>query len=140
MYKYSNSSLSKLKECHPDLIKIFEYVIQHFDNTITEGHRGEEEQEFYYQKGKSKVKYPNSNHNKTPSLAIDSIPYPINYDDKQTISYFAGFVMGVAAFMKDTAYITNTLRWGGDWHMKNIADGWDMPHFEIINFGIHDDD
>lgn len=139
MPNYSTSSLSKLSTCHGDLIRLFTFVVKHLDNTILEGHRDRQAQNKYYEAGLSKVQWPNGKHNKQPSRAVDSVPYPIRWPkDAKTfvdaitrrcrIFYYAGFVMGVAAHMNIK------LRWGGDWNKDfdfrndNFFDG---VHFEL---------
>ena len=79
MPEYSNSSKAKLRTCDPDLQKLFNFVIEYLDNSILEGHRDEKTQNQYFAQGKSKVKFPFSKHNKLPSQAVDSVPYPIDW-------------------------------------------------------------
>ena len=81
-----------------------------------------------YNKGNSKVKFPNGKHNKSPSVAVDVAPYPINWRDRDRFHYFAGYVLGIASQMGIK------IRWGGDWDMDtqtkdNNFD--DLVHFEI---------
>lgn len=128
MPSFSQKSLDKLNTCHPDLQKLFKEVIKHWDCTVLEGYRDQATQDEYYRTGKSKLKYPNGKHNKTPSLAVDVVPYPIDWNDKERFRAFGGFVLGVAATLNIP------LRWGGDWNgNKNFKDESfiDMPHFEL---------
>ena len=128
MPKFGKRSMSKLETCHEDLQQIFYQVIKHFDCTVTEGHRGEEAQNKYFEEGKSKVKFPKGRHNSYPSRAIDVAPYPIDYNDLDRFYYFAGFVKGVAAMLDIP------IRWGGDWNDDTqVKDtGFkDLPHFEL---------
>ena len=60
--------------------ELFNEVIKYFDCTLIQGHRGEEEQNKYFDEGKSKVRYPNGRHNARPSNAVDVVPYPIDWD------------------------------------------------------------
>lgn len=135
MPAYGARSKSNLEECHQDLQTIFNEVIKYLDNSIIEGHRGEAEQNEVYRKGLSKVKYPNSKHNKQPSMAVDAVPYPIDWEDTNRMRYFAGHVMGIARLLKDRGIIDHNLRWGGDWDMDTeLKDNrfQDLPHFELI--------
>ncbi len=128
MPSFSAKSQAKLATCHPDLQRVFNEVVKHFDCTIVEGHRGKEDQDRYYAQGKSKVKYPNGKHNKEPSLAVDVIPYPVDWNARERFCYFAGFVKGVAKMMGVN------IRWGGDWDSDTeLADNQfdDLPHFEL---------
>lgn len=131
MPKFSKSSLSKLKTCDEELQKLFLHVVTHFDCTIVQGHRDKRTQNKYYKEGKSKLQWPNSNHNSKPSRAVDVAPYlngSVSWDKDQCYT-FGGFVLGVAAMMRIP------IRWGGDWDGdKNIKDQTfnDLVHFELI--------
>jgi len=128
MPKFGNKSQKNLNTCDPRLIELFEEVIEHFDCTVLQGHRGEEEQNEAFEKGFSKLKYPQGKHNKYPSLAVDVAPYPVDWKDTQRFIYFAGFVKGIASQMG------LNIRWGGDWDSDNeLKDNKfnDLPHFEI---------
>lgn len=95
-------------------------VIKYRDCTIICGERDKFAQEKAFSEGKSKAHWGSSKHNYRPSLAVDVMPYPINWDDLDGLREFAGFVLGVAAVMQIP------VRWGG--HFKNFFDG---PHFEL---------
>ena len=123
MPSYSAKSIERLKTCHPLLQELFLEVIKHRDCAILFGHRNRADQEEAFNNGRSKAHYGQSYHNYYPSLAVDAMPFPINWDDIKGIHEFAGFVLGVAA-AKDIP-----VRWGG--HFKNFFDG---PHFELIGF------
>ena len=77
MHFYSLRSLDMLTSCCADLIHLFTEVIKYRDCTVLCGRRGKEEQDEAYKNKKSKVKYPESAHNRFPSRAIDVAPYPI---------------------------------------------------------------
>ncbi len=107
---------------------LFNEVVKHFDCRVIGGHRGEELQQRYFALKKTKVQFPNSKHNPMPSLAVDVIPYPVNWKDKERFYYFAGFVKGVASQMG------LKIRWGGDWDSDtDLHDQtfMDLPHFEM---------
>jgi hypothetical protein len=48
------------------------------DFKILCGHREEKEQNEAFNKGNSKLKWPQSKHNSLPSLAVDIAPFPVN--------------------------------------------------------------
>lgn len=130
MNKFSKSSKDRLSTCRFDLQTLFREVIKGFDCTVLQGRRGEEEQNRLFEQNKTKVKYDKSKHNKNPSLAIDVVPYPINWNDRERFHYFAGYVMGIACNMKIK------LRWGGDWDRDTQVDDNsfdDLPHYELID-------
>lgn len=129
MRTFGTQSAAKLATCHPDLQKVFNFVIGHYDCTVLEGHRGQEAQDEAFRRGTSKLKWPNGNHNKTPSLAVDVLPYPIDWKDLDRMRLFAGFVLGAASAMGIK------LRWGGDWDGdRDMKDQTfhDLPHFELV--------
>ena len=132
---YSNISQTRLNECYRDLQIIFAEVLPFFDHSIICGHRGEQEQTVAFESGFSKVNYPDSKHNGYPSLAVDAVPYPIDWKDEKRMIYFAGFVMSTAKRLKKEGRISHDLRWGGDWDKDTeLKDNkfQDYPHFELI--------
>lgn len=131
---YSQKSKDKLSTCQNDLQIIFNEVIKYFDNTILDGHRGKERQDKAYREGFSKVQYPNSKHNDCPSLACDSVPYPIDWKDINRMRYYAGFVVGTSWTLYHQGIISHVLRTGFDWDKDTeLSDNrWnDAPHFEL---------
>lgn len=130
MAKYGSSSKRRLSTCHDDLQRVFNEVIKYVDCSILEGHRGEEKQNEYFEKGNSKVKFPNGRHNANPSMAVDVMAYPIDWEDRERNTLFAGFVLGMAKSMGVN------LRWGGDWDSDfNLKENYfdDHPHFELLD-------
>ena len=98
------------------------------DCSVLEGHRSKDRQNSLYAEGKTKLRYPNGRHNEYPSRAVDVVPYPVDWNDRERFHLFAGFVIGTAMSMG-----TN-LRWGGDWNQNWEVDDNkfdDFPHFEI---------
>ena len=129
MPKFGTVSKKNLASAHPDLQKLFNIIIKTIDCSVTEGHRGEELQNKYFNEGNSKVKFPDGRHNKLPSLAVDVTPYPVDYNDRERQTLFAGYVLGVASQMG------LNVRWGGDWNKDfSVADNRfdDFPHFELL--------
>ena len=129
MYSYSKWSTERLASAHSDLQHLFNEVIKVIDCTIVYGHRTEAEQEEMVRKGYSKLTFPNSNHNKVPSLAVDAVPYPIDWNDRERFVYFAGIVKGIAS------QLSIKMRWGGDWDSDNQLHDqtWmDLPHYELL--------
>lgn len=127
---FSKSSNDKLLTCDIRLQNIFNEVVKFVDCTILEGHRDQAAQDKAFAEGKSKLKWPNGNHNKSPSRAVDVAPMPIDWNDREKFSYFAGVVKGIAFKM---GY---KIRWGGDWNSDNqVKDNSfdDLPHFEILD-------
>ena len=128
-YKFSPESAAKLLTCDMKLQILFNEVISHWDCTIMVGHRNEEDQNEAFRNGFSKQKWPTSKHNKSPSLAVDVAPFPIDFKDTNRFYYFSGFVMGIAKSLGIS------IRWGGDWdsdHLVKDEKFLDLVHFELI--------
>jgi len=151
MPSYSNRSMDRLTTCNSVLQRLMNRVIEFYDNTITCGHRPKDQQDAAVASGNSKVRWPDSKHNRSPSEAVDAGPYipgrgvpwpktPTDWTDKSQRNkyikdlaqfyHFAGFVEGTARQM----HIDN-VRWGGDWDRDHdLADQKfdDLVHFELI--------
>lgn len=146
MPKFSTSSANKLKTCDKSLQDLFNRIIEFRDCVVLEGHRNELDQNVAYIEGRSKKKWPDGNHNKIPSRAVDVSPFPIpeNWGSikqgslqgvvrqakiRSQFYHFAGFVQGVAEGMGIS------IRWGGDWDSDNeFTDQTfdDLVHFELV--------
>jgi peptidoglycan L-alanyl-D-glutamate endopeptidase CwlK len=127
---FSEASQGKLLTCTPNIRAVCYEVIKSYDFTVIYGHRGELAQNHAFDMGYSKVRYPNSKHNKWPSQGIDIAPWPINWNDKESFYYLAGRMMQAA----DSLGIS--LRWGGDWDMdQDLHDQnfFDLGHFEDMS-------
>ena len=130
MPSFSGRSKAKLDTCHRDLQKVLNEVVKHFDCSILEGYRNQERQDFLFESGQSKLRYPQGKHNSEPSLAVDVVTYPIDWEDRERFVLFAGFVIGVARAQGIR------LRWGGDWDgdwNSTETSFFDAPHFEMTN-------
>ena len=128
MPKFGRKSKERLNTCDSNLQKVFNEVIKHVDCSVLEGHREKDRQNKLFEEGKTKVKYPNGRHNRQPSSAVDVTPYPVDWEDRERQTLFAGFVIGVASQMGIK------LRWGGDWDQDfQVVDNRfdDFPHFEL---------
>ena len=77
MYVFSDRDQQELNTCCISLIQLCTEVIKRYSCTVLCGRRGKEKQNKYYELKKSKVKYPDSPHNKVLSEAVDICPLPI---------------------------------------------------------------
>jgi len=130
MPKFGSRSKERLDTCDKRIQDIFFYVVQHFDCTVLEGHRSEGRQNSLFEAGRSQLRYPAGRHNTQPSRAVDVVPYPIDWNDRERFHYFSGFVLGVAKMMNID------VRWGGDWDSDTEVDDNtfdDLPHFELVD-------
>ncbi len=130
MPKFGKNSRERLATCDEKLQDVFNEVIKYVDCSVLEGHRDERKQDKYFEEGKTKVRYPMGRHNSKPSRAVDVVPYPVDWKDRERFHLFAGFVLGMARRMGIS------LRWGGDWNMNFEVDDNkfdDFPHFELVD-------
>lgn len=140
MPQFGQKSASNLATCERDIQTIMMEVVKHFDCSIIEGHRSAETQNSHWQKGrendiivdKSKVvTYKDgydkkSKHQGYPSEAVDVVPYPSMWKDKNKLIELRGVVKYCQAKLLSEGKIEKTLDNGGD-----LWDGWDLPHYEI---------
>jgi|CXWL01.1.fsa_nt_gi peptidoglycan L-alanyl-D-glutamate endopeptidase CwlK len=136
----SFGSRLKLRSCDLRLQKIVENVIPKlpWGITVIYGFRNKDDQELAFRQGNTKLHYPKSKHNRTPSLAVDVapmiIPGKIDWNDIESFK-FLGAVM-----LDEAKYLGVILRWGADWNMNGVISEkgtfeWDFPHFEIVEKG-----
>jgi len=139
-FLFSTNSKKQLATCHPDLQVLFTEVIKYFDCIVIEGHRGEAAQNAAYNKGNSKLRYPNGKHNKLPSMAADVAPYNrvtknISWTQTNDFYYFAGHVMAIAIQLYNAGRMKHRVTFGGDWNRNNnLRDQtfMDLVHYEIV--------
>lgn len=144
MPRFSQKSKDRLSTCHPDIIKVLEKAIRYVDFTVIYGHRTVEEQQALYDQGRTMPGNivtncdgvnNKSNHNYSPSRAVDIAPYPIDWKDTAAFGYVSGCIMQIANEMYESGEISHRLRWGGDWNGNNRTRDerfLDLPHLEIV--------
>jgi peptidoglycan L-alanyl-D-glutamate endopeptidase CwlK len=124
MPKFGKKSLERLEELHPDLQLLMNELIKEMDVTILCGYRGKDEQNSAFINGKSRLQFPRSKHNTTPSQAVDIAPISpktkgIDWND---IALFLEMCSKVEK-LADTLNIK--IRLGRDFSFK------DYVHFEL---------
>ena len=127
MPNFSKKSLEILSTCELPLQVLMRLAIQSGqDFSIICGHRGEEEQNEAYKLGHSKLKYPKSKHNTSPSQAVDIAPYPIDWSNKVRFLTLSKHIKATWDSMSELEKGGWELTWGGDW--KSFPD---LPHWEL---------
>jgi peptidoglycan L-alanyl-D-glutamate endopeptidase CwlK len=106
---FSINSIEQLASCDDRLQVILGEALQVMDCSILEGHRNEVRQNELHANGKTQKLFPDSKHNSIPSKAVDAIPFPIDWEDRERMSLFAGIVIGIGYKHRVN------IRWGGDW-------------------------
>lgn len=96
MPKFGKRSTERLLTCDPQLQEIMQEVVKIMDIKVLCGERSEEAQNKAYEEGNSKLQYPQSKHNSSPSKAVDVVPYPIDWEDLSRFERMCGIIEGVA--------------------------------------------
>lgn len=122
MPKFGKRSRKELATAHPDLQRLFSEVINLIDCAVICGHRGHADQDKAFAEGKSKLKWPNSKHNKVPSLAVDVAPWPSLYSDMEK------FVSLIDVVKSTARRLGIKITCGIDW--KRFPDA---PHVELLS-------
>lgn len=124
----------RLDSCDERLKELFLVVKRSgYPCLIIEGHRNEQRQNEAFEKGFSKKKWPEGEHNKMPSRAIDVAPLKngkIDWNDWHKFYHFAGFVQGIAYALG--IKIRSGLDWDSDFDLKDQT-FMDAPHFEVVD-------
>ena len=136
MPKFGAESQRILATCHKDIQAVMNEAIKHFDFSVLYGTRTTDEQFELYKKGRKLIngkwtkvsatvtnldgKIKKSEHNYSPSRAIDIAPYPIDWNDTKRFDDLAKVVK------QAMTTVGIELQWGGDW--KSLID---RPHYEL---------
>ena len=137
MPSFSKTSLARLASCDFRLQMILHIAIKYIDIVVLEGHRGQREQDEAYERGASKVKWPNGKHNKIPSMAVDIWPWTqegkVDWKDIAAAARMMGYVQRIGD------EIGVKLRFGFDWDGDFRTAGidpnetfLDAPHVEVV--------
>lgn len=119
---FGDRSLANLEGVHPDLVHLFEEVVKTYDCAVLSGYRDEAEQNALVEHDppRSRLRYPDSKHNRQPAHAVDVAPWPIDWSNLTRFAHFAGYVSRIAWEMQIP------VTWGGWWR------GFpDYSHFEL---------
>lgn len=109
MPSFSQISKDRLATCDPRLQFLFNEVIKAIDCAVICGTRNEEDQNKAFHDGFSKLQWPNGRHNHLPSLAVDVMRCPIDWNDIEGQKAFGIYVKECAS------KLSIELEWGGDW-------------------------
>lgn len=126
MAVFGKRSRDNLAQAHPDLQVLFNEIIKYVDCSVICAHRGEKDQNEAFDKGFSKVRFPNSKHNSKPSMAVDVVPYPIEWENSKRFIDFGNFVTSQAQSLYKAGKISHKVVWGGTWVTFQ-----DLPHYEL---------
>ena len=133
-YKFGKRSTRELATLHEDLQLVLVEAIQIIDFSIMCGHRDERLQNLHFDQGRTKLKWPQSNHNAMPSQAVDIAPYPINFRDNPKV--LARFYMLMGMIYAISVRKKVKLRFGLDWSSDFIFTDQnfdDLVHIELAH-------
>lgn len=144
MPSFGKTSAMRLMGCHRILQLIMGNVVRRYDIIILCGRRSKADQDEAFAAGNSKVRWPDSKHNNSPSQAVDVAPFidgKIIWGDgkalgsveaeKIEIARMGQLIITTALFLGQG----KRLRWGWDWdrdghtYDNSFMDGF---HFEIV--------
>lgn len=120
------TSLARLDTCDKRLQQLVLDVMAHIeggalsdrdvdDLTVLCGYRGEAEQNKAFKDGASKLLFPHSKHNRSPAMAVDIAPYPIDWKNIARFRAVRELVVERAAALG----------------IKIRIISWDWPHVEL---------
>jgi peptidoglycan L-alanyl-D-glutamate endopeptidase CwlK len=133
MRKWGKKSQKVYDELDPRLQRVCDRILHEVaDVSLIDGFREEVRQNHYYVTNRSSVQWPNSKHNKQPSLAVDLQPYPMPQRKEKlwaALAYIAGRAIQIG--IEEGVII----RWGGDWNQDGDLTNQkfdDLFHLEIM--------
>jgi len=121
MNYFGKLSMTRRSQLDPRLQAVADEAIKVCNFAITCGHRGYADQEAACRAGTSHLHFPNSLHNRKPSLAMDCAPYPVDWKNIPRFEEMAKVILAAAE------RLGIPLEWGGNWPKFK-----DYPHFQLI--------
>lgn len=121
----NDSSIKRLNECDPRLIRLITEVNNIYPVQVICGRRGEAEQNKAFAEKRSKLKYPESKHNKDPSEAVDIVPDPDFNPKTLDWNQIEAFQVMLFAVELVAKRLKIKIRLGRDFSFK------DYPHVEL---------
>lgn len=126
---FGAQSKIQLAKAHPKMQAILNAAIQHVDFKILDSTRGRAAQTKAFLTGHSKARFGQSAHNYVPSIAVDLLPAPYDWNNVKAFEQLY-FVMMACAHE-----LGIPLRSGLDWDMNGLRpgdkDNWDGGHYEL---------
>lgn len=122
MSKLSKISQDRLATCDTRIQDVVRAAAVRLDFIVLCGHRGKEDQEKAFAEGKSRLHFPKSKHNSSPSHAVDLAPWPIDWNDVHRFDDLA------KVMLEEAAKLQVPLEWGGTAFGPHFVD---KPHYQI---------
>ena len=126
-FKWGKQSLTNLSQAHMVLQKLADKALEISlqDLKVICGYRNEVDQNKAFAEGKSKLKWPKSLHNSHPSLAIDVVPLPLNWDNIDAFEEMVQCFEAAWYLLDEDITKGWILQCGADFSFN------DYPHFQI---------
>lgn len=124
--KLSASSQARLNGAHPLLQKLFAACVADPacpPFAVLDSQRGRQAQEKAFALKHSKAHFGQSAHNWAPAVAVDVVPYPIDWTNLARFNALGKFVTAKAKALGID------ITWGATW--KGLKD---YPHYELTNW------
>ena len=124
----TREDLTILSTCDTRIYMLVKRVSRLVRFKVLEGYRDRQRQDELFKNGRTQVEYPGSMHNEKPARAVDLLPLPADWSDREPFIFLAGVMMANAALLD------LSLRWGGDWNGNGIMKDNtfdDLCHFEL---------
>lgn len=121
-WHWGERSLKVKEELHIDLVLCVDQCLEWspFDLALTEGYRGEKDQNDAFDRGASELRFPHGRHNTKPARAVHIEPYPIDYDDLSRYHLLGGLMIAAGGLFNVR------LRWLGPTSLRDFAH-WELP-------------
>lgn len=139
MPSFSSVSEARLKTCDLRLQLICNEAIKTIEFKILEGHRNEADQNAAFDRGASKLRWPNGKHNSSPSKAVDVAPIYFELGEKinwKDIPAFARLMGHLERIALDKGFkVRLGMDWDMDWRTATHDPGenfLDAPHIEVV--------
>lgn len=134
---FTPKEIQRLETIHPKLRAVIYEAGQSLDFYIVCGLRNKIDQDLAFEKGFSKVRFPNSKHNKSHdprfgesiSDAVDLCPFPIDWNDRN--KFYLIYKAMIAASKKLNIPIRSGADFNQDGNLKNDK-FIDLPHYELV--------
>ena len=126
---FGRRSRECLATCDDRLVIVAEETLRiGMDFSVICGARGKEAQNGAFNYGFSKVRWPDSKHNETPSKALDFAPYPIDWSDHRRFYLLMGLFLSTAFFLEIP--IIGGHDWDYDYDL-NDQSFFDIGHIQL---------
>jgi len=156
MFNFGKNSLEKINTLDDRLTRVLYRAIEFYNFSVVCGQRDEKAQNEAFRLGMSKLKFPESKHNSSPSKAFDIYPWHAMYRSLTedlavldriksmsgcTVEQARVFVREEYCMMAQAIKIAAQLegiklRWGGDW--DGDTDRLDQTFHDLAHFELTD--